>query len=376
MRTRLLLSSLLVLFAVSARASIMVLGNGDRLTGTVLKKKHGKIYFHSDVLGDIVARANAVTIVEPPPSSTPVDSLASLPPHATPANPAAPAVTAAANPSPTTTASTGSVTPVSPTNQPLPGKAGSGPVTAARLANATPVKPAVTPWAGKFELGYDNQLTNVRTVTTSMRAEMSRTVRADDYLIKAKYIYADSAQVPTADAADGEFRLRHNLDSRIFLESDSTAEEDRIQRINFEGEEKSDVGYKLLPGTNNLLDVGVGVVGQYLNADGIEKGWDYLGNVFQDYTYKINGRYSFAEDASAQTSPDRQERFGGAAVAGVPALSGTVADYAYKFHATLQGKLTKHLSLNLHYDYEFNNVVLDPASRGEQRVTTTVGYGF
>jgi len=315
----------------------MVLGNGDRLTGTVLKKKHGKIYFHSDVLGDIVAPANAVTIVESPPSSTPVDSLASLPPHA-------------ASPTP--------------------------PVTPARLANAAPVKPAVTPWAGKFELGYDNQLTNVRTVTTSVRTELSRTVRADDYLIKAKYLYADSAQVPTADEADGEFRVRHNLDTRIFLESDSTAEEDRIQRINFEGEEKSDVGYKLLPGTNNLLDVGVGVVGQYLNADGIEKGWDYLGNVFQDYTYKINGRYSFTEDASAQTSPDRQERFGGAVVAGAPTLSGTVADYAYKFHATLQGKLTKHLSLNLHYDYEFNNVVLDPAARGEQRVTTTVGYGF
>jgi len=200
-------------------------------------------------------------------------------------------------------------------------------------------------------------------------------VRADDYLIKAKYLYADSAGLPTVDQGDGEFRIRHNLDSRIFLESDSTVAEDRIQRINFEGEEKADLGYKLIPGTNNQFDIGAGVVGQYLNADGIEKGWDYLGNVFQDYTYKINGRYSFNEDVSAQYSPDREERFGGAAVVGT-VESGSVQDYAYKFHATLQGKLTKHLSLNLHYDYEYNNVVLDPASRGEQRVTTTVGYGF
>jgi hypothetical protein len=31
---------------------------------------------------------------------------------------------------------------------------------------------------------------------------------------------------------------------------------------------------------------------------------------------------------------------------------------------------------DLPFDYEFNHVVLDPASPGEQRITTTVGYGF
>ena len=35
-------------------ASILVLANGDRLTGEVVKREDGKITFHSDVLGDIV----------------------------------------------------------------------------------------------------------------------------------------------------------------------------------------------------------------------------------------------------------------------------------------------------------------------------------
>ena len=51
-------------------------------------------------------------------------------------------------------------------------------------------------------------------------------------------------------------------------------------------------------------------------------------------------------------------------------------NYDYKFHATLQGKVSAHLSLNLHYDYEYDNAVLDPNSRADQHITATLGYGF
>ena len=57
-------------------------------------------------------------------------------------------------------------------------------------------------------------------------------------------------------------------------------------------------------------------------------------------------------------------------------LTGDERDYDYKFHTSLQGKISKHLSLNLHFEYEFDNAILDPNARGSQRVTTTLGYGF
>jgi putative salt-induced outer membrane protein YdiY len=38
--------------------------------------------------------------------------------------------------------------------------------------------------------------------------------------------------------------------------------------------------------------------------------------------------------------------------------------------------ITKHLSLNLHWEYEYNNAILNNALRGEERITTTLGYGF
>ncbi|HVW20046.1 MAG TPA: hypothetical protein VHC86_02430, partial [Opitutaceae bacterium] len=71
---------LLLSVSSRARASQLVMGNGDRLTGHVVKQEKGLVYFHSDVLGDIIAPANQVTIVETPKTATPVESIAGLPP--------------------------------------------------------------------------------------------------------------------------------------------------------------------------------------------------------------------------------------------------------------------------------------------------------
>ena len=54
-------------------------------------------------------------------------------------------------------------------------------------------------------------------------------------------------------------------------------------------------------------------------------------------------------------------------------MTGSERDYDYKFHTTLQGKINKHLSLNLHFEYEFDNAILDPNARGSQRITTSAG---
>ena len=114
---------------------------------------------------------------------------------------------------------------------------------------------------------------------------------------------------------------------------------------------------------------------RYLDATGVEQGADYLGNAFQDYTYKINGRYTFLENASIQYSPERRAVFG--TISNLPSPSGSSAqNYDYKFGATLQGKISEHLSLNLHFDYEYNNAILVPDARADQQISTTLGYAF
>jgi putative salt-induced outer membrane protein YdiY len=326
----------LLFLATLAHADILVLSNGDRLTGVVVKRENGKITFHSEILGDIVVAENGATIAPNPPATTAnsANSLVGLPPPSA----VKPAV----------------VRPKQPAVVKLP----------------------VTPWTGKVELGYDNTISNdVRTINITARVEAERTVRADDYLIKGRYLYGLSGGVATTDQYDAEFRWRHNLSDRVFTQSDSTYDTDKIRQINYEVEENAGLGYKLLKGVSQTVDVGAGVIEQELDAVGVEQGVNYFGSVFQDYTYKINGRYTLTEDFTAQYSPEERNRYGFVADTTVP-LTGSERDYDYKFHTTLQGKISNHLSLNLHFEYEFDNAILDPNARGSQRVTTSLGYGF
>jgi putative salt-induced outer membrane protein YdiY len=331
------------LLSARASASILVLSNGDRLTGKVLKHEHGKITFHSDVLGDVIVADTAATVVEPPASPTPVESMTGLPPQS-------------AKPAPTPA------------------------VVQAKLANpgskAHPAAVAspVTPWTGKVELGYDNQLTNERVINGTGAVELDRTVYSNEYLLKARYLYGKSDGLDTTDQQDAEGRLRHNLSDRLFVQSDSTESSDKIRQINFEGSENVGIGLKVYKNLRETVDVGVGATGQYLNAAGIQPGVDYLGNLFQDFTYKINGTYTFIEDASVKASPEQRASYG--YLSNQVLVSGNERDYAYQIHTTLQGKISQHLSINLHWEYGFDNLVLDPTARGEERITTTLGYGF
>ena len=38
--------------------------------------------------------------------------------------------------------------------------------------------------------------------------------------------------------------------------------------------------------------------------------------------------------------------------------------------------MTERFSLNLRFEYEFDNAILDPKAKVDQRITTSLGYGF
>jgi putative salt-induced outer membrane protein YdiY len=378
------------------RAEQLLLKNGDRLTGKVIKREDGKIYFRSDLLGDIIAPANEVTIVETPPPAA-AQSLAGLPPQpvTAPAPATAPVIVPAATATPPAPAL--AVTPAPAAAAIVAPAPGAAAAASSAMVAVVPsrgpwwwpgwpswpwvtrplyiLKPVITKWTGKVEFGYSNELSTVRTVSTSLRAQADRNVGPDEIELKGTYLYGSSSGIPTTDQDEIDFRWRHNLDERWFTQALTSYSSDKIRLINTDFEQTADLGYKLINDTRQTLDIGGGAMVQYFDATGVEGGSDYLGNAFQDYTYKINGRYTFTEDASIQYSPEDRGRNGVVADISTP-INTTSQNYDYKFHATLQGKVTDHLSLNLHYDYEYDNAVLDPNSRADQHITATLGYGF
>jgi Protein of unknown function, DUF481 len=309
-----------------ARASIVVMPNGDRLTGHLVEIKQGQVYFYADALKSTVTlEANTVKILE------------------------------TENPIKKTDANTASV----PT----------------ATAKAKTPKPK-NPWKGKLELGYSEQTAlGIHATNLSIRAEDTKTVNIDEYLAKARILYSDSAQIPTAEQADGSFRWRHTLSSLLFSQTETSFNKDKIQFINYQFEQNAGVGFKVIDDKRKSVNLVVGITGENLHATGVEAGFSYLGKMSEDFSYKFNSRVKFTQDAAIEYSPLLQNHNGL-----IPSLTQevntSIAEYNYKIHTNLESKLTNTLSYNLRFEYEYNNATLDPAARTEQKFISALSYGF
>jgi putative salt-induced outer membrane protein YdiY len=319
----------MILISISlsmAHASILVMPNGDRLTGHVADTKQGLLYFYADVLKSIVTLdASSAKVVE--------------------------------------------------TESPIKKKAVVTPPASASTAKPNTPKPK-NPWKGKLELGYSEQTAlGIHAVNLSVRAEESKTVKEDEYLAKSRILYTDSAQIATAEQADASFRWRHTLSPLLFSQSETSFNKDKIQLIDYRFEQNVGLGFKVLEDPRKAVNVVFGLTGENLRATGVEGGFSYLGKASEDFSYKINSRIKFTQDASIEYSPLMQNHNGL-----IPSLtqqvSTSIAEYNYKILTNLENKITNTLSYNLRFEYEYNNATLDPAARTEQKFISALSYGF
>ncbi len=316
-----------------ASAVELHLRNGDRLTGDFIERRDGKIYFRSPFLGEIAVPETDAVLVESP--ETPVESLAGIPPAAS------------TLPRPTST----------PT--------GHGKI----------AKPIVPPWRGKVEMGFQQQTGRTDGVEVSLRADADKKVGIDSYHAEARILYSEQYQQVTSDRYDGLFRYRHELSDDFFGQAQTSYTRDRLKLINDDLEEDFGIGYKMINLPRHKGNIGAGVTAQYRDAAGIETGVSNLGELFEDYTYKLTGRVTISQDASVAYSPETRDRLLITPNGSVP-TDQTATNYRLRFNAALQGKVTDRVSLNLRFEYEFDNAILDPKAKVDQRVTSSVGYGF
>jgi putative salt-induced outer membrane protein YdiY len=329
----------LLIFAVPTLFSATVelhLKNGDRLSGELVGRQDGYIIFRSSILGDLKVRETDAVVVATP--QTPVESLAGIPP--------------------------------APSTLPRQGAKDTIP------ASPTPAGPPKTPpWRGKVEFGFLQQTGRKDNVQISFRGDAERIVGTNTFKLEARALYGEQYEETTSDRYDGQFRWRHELSPRTFSQLQTSYTRDKVKLIYYNVEENFGVGYKFVQKPRHTVNAGVGVTAQYRDAAGVEAGTTYLGEIFEDYTYKLTGRLTILQDASVAYSPDERNRY---AVSGQTAVAtdDTASNYRLRFNTALQGKVTDRVSLNVRFEYEFDNAILDPKAKVDQRITTSIGYGF
>ncbi len=307
------------------------LRNGDQITGVFVARREGKIIFRSPILGELSVPESEGILVETP--EMPVESLAGLPPSGASLNKA----------------------------QIKTGGVG--------------VKAPKAAWHGKVEFGFQQQTGRTDGTDLSVRTEDDKKSGVDVYHFEGRILYSEQYGNKTTDNDSVLFRFRHDLSPTIFTQSQSSYAKDRLTQINDDAEENVGLGYKIVDHPRNTANVGAGATLQYRSATGVQSGLTYLGEIFEDYTYKITGRLTFTQNANVGYSPETRDRL--ILVNGVYVPTDDQAtNYRFRFNTSLQGKMTEHISLNLRFEYEFDNAILDPHEKIDQRITSSIGYGF
>ena len=335
------LSALFSGISSSVRAAELHLSNGDRVTGIVIMRVDGKIHFRSDFFGDFVVNEVDAAIVETP--ETPVESLSGLPP--TQKNP-----TKVKPKQPTAVATTDS-------------------------GLITPAPPPPPKWKGKVEFGFFNQSGRSEINNTSIRADAEKKAGIDSLRLTGRYLYGENNGNVASDRTDASFRWRRDMSQRVFSQTLSSYAKDRVTQINLNLEQNGSLGYQLLTADRHRMNIGAGLTLQYRDAENIETSLNYFGEVFQDYTYKINGRMTLSQAINALYSPNESARLINANVS-ARSLTPEADNYKVRFNSTLQGKMSERISLNLRYEFEYDNAVLNKEARSDQRITSSVGYAF
>ena len=376
-------TSILALLAAfsTVHAAELHLRNGDRITGELTYRADGKIYFRSRLAGDIVVLETDGVVIET--VDTPVESLTGLPPS----KQETPVASAPKVPPPnlpadtkTTTATKATVPPSSTTVATTPAKA---PAATGKPAAATPAAPASktaaapkpSRWKGKLEFGFQQQSGRLDTLNTSLRADAEREKGRNQYKASGRVLYGEQSDKVSTDRTDASLRWRHQLSARVFAQSVTSYLSDAIKKIDHNYEQNVGVGYTLYKRDRHVINVGGGITGQYRDMAIIDQAFTGLAEIFEDYTYRINGRLTFLQDVLAQYSPVSQDKYTLRNNTIVP-IDGSVQNYRIRFNTTLQGKITDRISMNLRYEYEFDNTIVQGAEKSDQRISSTLGYAF
>lgn len=319
---------LAILGVACASADELRLANGDVLRGKLVSQEEGRIRFASPVLGVIDVAESSAKVVR---GSTDPESATSGDAHA--------------------------------------------PNTGGELSIGDGKLAAGSNWRSKVDVGFNWQDGSKEKQDISLRFESRRKLGRSDYRIQARYLFSETNGTTSADSRDAGLRWRRDFNERWFSQTNTTYSDDAVREIDLNVDQNVGFGYRLLTSERAKANFGAGVTVQYRHAAGADEGVAKFGEFFQDLVWRFNERFEFAQEASALYSPDDRPLGAPTGPPGMIVLS-DVPNYRISFESVLRGYLTTTLSLNLRFEYEFDNAIANRDARADQRISTSLGYAF
>lgn len=358
--------SLAVLFLVSALAAAeLKMKNGDRITGEIVSRADGKIKIKTALFGTLEVAESAVESIAIAQGKAPEPKKEASPKPAQPGEAQRPEEVRVV---------AGAAAAAKPRLQRIMvGIPGVLPLLQSPVG--VRLREIVDGTKGNVQFGLTDQTGRRKSVDVSFIGNAEYVTESNNYRVNGRYLYGRAEGQVVTDRREATFRWRHDLKRHIFSQTVTTYNDDAIKLIDLNLEQSVGLGVTAYRKHGCIFNVGAGFTSQYRKLQEYESGTVVLGDFFEDVTYKITDRISFKQEGSAQYSPVSRASYVIVNGAMLPATD-EASNYRFKLNAALQSKISSHLSVNLRYDFEFDNTIGEQGLKADQRITSTIGYDF
>ncbi len=337
------------------RADILTLANGDKIKGTLVKNVDDMITFKSDILGEIVVPTTKASVeVELTEEQKVAQAKAAEEKRVAEAKAAE---------EKKKTAQTATKEPAIDKT-----KANFAAIDFKDMRNTAKTRRSTkiddTGWVNRIEFGLTSQTGRVDKMDIYLRTENNRRTPKTETRFLNRYTYGETDSKRTADSLSSNLRFRRTLTGRLFLQSNTRYDHNRITLVDADAEQGVGLGYNVLTYKQLMIASGMDAAMRYRAyirpADGsarLPSDTSSVMNIFQDISWTINRRFSMTQDFVAMIN------------------TSDANDQKYNFNAGLTGKITNTFNITTRFEIEYSKI-LEHDLRYYQRITTTLAYVF
>jgi len=231
------------------------------------------------------------------------------------------------------------------------------------------LKPELMKWKRQMEVGYAQQSGAKEKQDLSIRLQFDGKEGANTFRGTARMLQSEVGGVTVTERQEADFRWRYDINKRLFAQALTNYAEDIVRKVDLSLEQQLGGGYRLVDSKRHKANIGLGAVVQYLERVNANDQTALLGSVFQDYAYQWNSQVKLVQDSSFMFSDS-----GALNVKGGVSNAPAAGSYRMKFNTGIQSKVTSNMSLNVRFEYDYDNSIEDSRLRVDQRLTTSLGY--
>lgn len=338
------------------RADTLILANGDRIKGTLIKNVDSIITFKSDILGEIIVPTTKAKVEV---DLTP-EQQAALAEKAAEARRIA---DAKAKEEAEKKQAAEKKTATKKRRVPTPPPS----FVDVRTLGKDPAKGTLADsgWFNRITLGVMSQRGRVDKTDITIETENSRRTPKSDLRFINNYIYSETKGVKSNNQFTSSLRYRRNIASgRMFGQSNTRYMRNTLRNVAADAEQGLGMGVNVLRKRNAVISVGADVAERYRTfvnssvpaAQNIRR-FTTVSDIFQDMSLTINPRFTLTQDAMMLMALDNSD------------------DYKFTFNTKLISKITTFLNLSTEVRIAYDHSLV-PEQRQDQRISTSVEYVF